>query len=131
MECTDKNCSVHGTNIPRGKSFEGVVIASRAMKTSTIEWMWRRYVPKFERYEVKRSRVKAHNPECINAQPGDKVIIKECRPLSKTKFFVITEKVGKNFELLTKGEKDIKYEGKSKKKTDVKDEDKKGRKSEE
>jgi len=39
----------------------------------------------------KRSRVAAHNPVCINAKIGDKVRIAECRPISKTKAFVIIE----------------------------------------
>ena len=49
------------------------------------------YVPKYERYLTKRSKVKAHNPDEMAATEGDKVIIKECRPLSKTKKFVVTE----------------------------------------
>ena len=52
------------------------------------------YVPKYERYERRHSRIAAHNPDCINAKVGDKVKIAECRPLSKTKHFVVIEKVG-------------------------------------
>jgi small subunit ribosomal protein S17 len=33
----------------------------------------------------------AHNPPCINAKEGDVVKIAECRPLSKTKKFVVIE----------------------------------------
>ena len=50
---------------------------------------------KFERYEKRRTRIKVHNPECINAKEGDIVKISECRPLSKTKNFVIIENLGK------------------------------------
>ena len=38
------------------------------------------------------SRITAHNPPCLDAQRGDKVKIAECRPLSKTKNFVVVEK---------------------------------------
>ena len=38
----------------------------------------------------KRSRIPAHNPECINAKLGDTVNMQETRRLSKTKSFVIT-----------------------------------------
>ena len=38
------------------------------------------------------SRITAHNPPCIDAKTGDKVKIAECRPLSKTKNFVVVEK---------------------------------------
>lgn len=42
----------------------------------------------------KRSKLHAHNPRCIRARPGDIVTIGECRPISKTKSFVILEVVG-------------------------------------
>jgi small subunit ribosomal protein S17 len=75
----------------RGRTFKGTVVSSRAQKTVTVQWMRRVYVPKYERYQVKRSKVKAHNPVEMGAKEGDTVIIKECRPLSKTKKFVVTE----------------------------------------
>jgi len=40
------------------------------------------------------SRITAHNPPCIAARRGEKVKIAECRPLSKTKSFVVVEKEG-------------------------------------
>jgi small subunit ribosomal protein S17 len=44
---------------------------------------------KYARYLKTRSKVSAHNPECISAKKGDKVLIGETRPLSKTKHFVV------------------------------------------
>ena len=76
----------------RGRTFKGKVISSKAQKTVTVEWDRRIYVKKYERYQKKRSKVKAHNE--IDAKEGDIVIIKECRPLSKTKKFVVVS-VGK------------------------------------
>lgn len=35
-----------------------------------------------------------HNPDCVNAKEGEVVKIMECRPLSKTKNFVIIQKLG-------------------------------------
>jgi len=78
----------------RGRTFRGVVIADAMQKTVTVEWERRKHVPKYERYEKKRTRIKAHNPENINAKKGDLVEIQECRPMSKTKSFVIVKKVG-------------------------------------
>ena len=78
----------------RGRTFKGVVIADGMHKTVTVEWERRKNVRKYERYEKKRARVKAHNPENVNAKKGDVVEIKECRPLSKTKHFVIVKKIG-------------------------------------
>jgi len=79
----------------RGRTFKGVVVSNKAQKTVTVQWMRRVYVPKVERYFNKRSKVKAHNPPEIGAKEGDTVVIKECRPLSKTKKFVVTEVVKK------------------------------------
>ena len=75
----------------RGRTFTGTVIADKMAKTVTVEWERQKYIPKYERYEKRRTRVKAHNPENINAKEGDMVVIKETRPLSKTKHFIITE----------------------------------------
>jgi small subunit ribosomal protein S17 len=77
----------------RGRTFKGTVVSDKAQKTVTVEWDRRIYIPKYERYLKKRSKVKAHNPEEINAKLGDVVIIKETRPISKTKKFVVTEVV--------------------------------------
>ncbi len=79
----------------RGRTFKGEVVSAKAQKTVTVQWMRRVYVPKYERYQEKRSKVKAHNPSEIGAKEGEIVIIKECRPLSKTKKFVVVEVIKK------------------------------------
>jgi len=76
-----------------GRSFVGVVISTKMAKTATVEWETKRYIPKFERYEKKRTRVKAHNQ--TDAKKGDIVRITQTRPLSKTKHFIIIEHIGK------------------------------------
>lgn len=75
----------------RGRTFEGKVISDKMNKTVTVEWDGRKLVPKFERYMKRRTRVKAHNPENIDAKLGDMVQIKETRPISKTKNFIVTK----------------------------------------
>jgi small subunit ribosomal protein S17 len=74
-----------------GKEFVGTVISDKANKTVTVEWERRRLIKKFERYERRYSRVSAPHPTAINAHHGDTVRIKETRPLSKTKNFVVVE----------------------------------------
>jgi small subunit ribosomal protein S17 len=56
-----------------------------------VERRYFHFIPKYERYERRHSRIAAYNPECISAKEGDKVKIVECRPLSKTKAFAIIE----------------------------------------
>jgi len=92
-ECDDPNCPFHGKLPIRGKILEGIVVSSKMSKTVIVERNYLHFVPKFERYERRRSRTSAHNPACINAKKGDKVKIAECRPLSKTKHFVVIEKM--------------------------------------
>ncbi len=79
----------------RGRTFEGKVVSDKMHKTVTIVWERRKYVPKYERYEKRRTKVKAHNPETINAREGDLVRIQETRQLSKTKSFIVTEIIKK------------------------------------
>lgn len=93
--CEDKKCPFHGDLKVRGRSFVGTIIASKMQRTATVEWNRRVLLPKYERYTKKRTRVKAHNPECIKAEEGDIVKIMECRPLSKTVNFIIIENLGK------------------------------------
>ena len=88
--------------IPHGRKFQGTVINAKAQQTATVEWYWKRYVPKYERYEQKRTRIHAHNSPDINAVKGDKVLVQECRPISKTKHFVIIQKIGKDTDYLEK-----------------------------
>lgn len=72
----------------RGRSFTGIVISARMSKTVTVEWPRRKYVPKYQRYEKRRTRVKAHDE--LGANVGDTVEIRETRPISKTKNFLVT-----------------------------------------
>jgi len=88
----DKHCPFHGTASLRGRIFTGKVIRAKVPKNAIIEWSWNRQVPKYERYEKRRTRITVHNPICINAQVGDTVKIMETKKISKTKNFVIIEK---------------------------------------
>lgn len=77
----------------RGRIFVGKVINAKATKTVRVEWPRRVLIPKYERYEKRRTRVQAHNPAAVNAKIGDTVRISECRPISKMKKFVVIGKV--------------------------------------
>lgn len=91
--CEDEKCPWHGKLPVRGKILKGMVVSAKAQKTAVVERNYLHYVPKYERYERRHSRISAYNPECISAKEGDEVKIVECRPLSKTKSFVVVEVV--------------------------------------
>ena len=81
----------HGTLKIRGRVFKGTVVSSRGMDTAVVKWNYYTYIPKYERYERRKTRISAHNPKCIAAAVADIVRIGECRPVSKTKKFVVFE----------------------------------------
>jgi small subunit ribosomal protein S17 len=90
--CEDVNCPFHGTLSVRGRSMDGIVVSDRMQKSVVVRIEYTRYFPKYERYARMNSRITAHNPPCIDARRGDRVKIAECRPISKTKSFVVVEK---------------------------------------
>ncbi|MBI2141219.1 30S ribosomal protein S17 [Candidatus Woesearchaeota archaeon] len=93
VSCTDGNCPIHGALRLHGRHFTGVIASARMRRTASIVIEKTRFMRKYERYERRLSSIKVHNPECISAKEGDKVEVFECRPLSKTKHFVITKKL--------------------------------------
>ncbi len=92
-ECDLETCPWHGHLKVRGRVFKGEIVSDKPLNTCIVQWHYYNYVPKYERSERKKTKVAAHNPPCINAKKGDKVKIAECRPLSKTKKFVVIEKL--------------------------------------
>ena len=94
QKCNDVKCPFHGSLSVRGRQFTGIVVSTKMRKTAVIEFNRLHFLKKYERYEKRRTKLKIHNPECINAKDGDIVRVMECRPLSKTKNFVVIEKLG-------------------------------------
>ncbi len=92
--CSDRDCPFHGTLKVRGRQFTGTVVSAKMQKTASVEWEWRQYIKKYQRYAKRTTRIKAHNPSCIDAREGELVMVIETRPLSKSKNFVIVQKVG-------------------------------------
>jgi small subunit ribosomal protein S17 len=92
--CADAKCPWHGNISLRGRMFTAKVVSARSPKTAIIQWDFVHFIPKYERYERRHSRINAYNPDCIAAKEGDTVRIAECRMLSKTKAFAVIEIVG-------------------------------------
>lgn len=100
-----KNCPFTGNLAVKKELLSGVVIKKDMNKSVTIEWNRSKYVPKYERYEVRRSRLRAHNPPCLDAQVGQKVLAARTRPLSKTKNHVILQIIDEEIKMPVHGEK--------------------------
>ena len=91
--CNDINCPFHGTLSLRGHSLEGIVVSDKMEKTIIVRRDYLNYVPKFKRYERRRSNIPAHSPPCLEIKARDKVRLAECRSISKTVSFVVIEKM--------------------------------------
>ena len=89
--CTDRHCPFHGELKVRGRIFTGSVIRDVAHKSTMIEFPRKLYLPKYERFENRRTRIKTHVPSCLTIKKGDIVKVMESRPISKTKNFVAVE----------------------------------------
>jgi len=89
--CADDDCPFHGTLSVRGQTIEGSVASTAMEKTVVVEREYDVFVPKYDRYMKRRSRVAAHAPTCFEVEVGDTVRIAETRPLSKTKSHVVVE----------------------------------------
>ena len=91
--CEDRNCPWHGKISVRGRVLECSVVSTKGHLTAILERGYHKFVPKYQRYERRKSRVVAHSPACIGAKEGERVMIAECRPLSKTKHFVVVARI--------------------------------------
>lgn len=89
--CTDKHCPFHSDLAIRGRILEGTVTKVDTFKTAKIQFIRFFYLPKYERYEKRMTKLKVHVPDCIQLKSGDLVKVAECRPISKTKNFVVVE----------------------------------------
>ncbi|EHQ36798.1 30S ribosomal protein S17 [Methanoplanus limicola] len=90
-ECNDVNCPFHGTLPVRGQVITGKVVSDKMQGSVVISRDYLHYVKKYKRYEKRSSKIHAHNPSCLGVKVGDTVKIAECRPISKTKKFVVVE----------------------------------------
>mgnify|MGYP003942505479 CR=1 FL=1 len=90
-ECNDKRCPFHGELAVRGRTLEGTVVSTRMQKSVVIQMSYTQFDKKYDRYARMSSRITAHSTPCLPVKVGDTVRIAECRPLSKTKNFVVVE----------------------------------------
>lgn len=94
QSCSDSKCPWHGELPIRGRLIEGTVVSAHMQNTVVVEWEFMKKLDKYERFTRRTSRVSAHSPPCIPVKAGDKVLVAECRRLSKTKSFVVVSTRG-------------------------------------
>lgn len=86
IECNDRLCPIHGDKKlkMRGRTFEGQVTKVLPGRV-TIEFERMLKLPKYERYEKRKTKIHARLPECMknDVAIGDLIQISETRPISK------------------------------------------------
>lgn len=92
---TDKHDPFYGNLRIRGRIFTGTIVDIKAQKTAKVVFERLVPLPKYERYEKRKTTLLVHVPDSLDINIGDVVRIGECRPISKTKNFVIIEKLKK------------------------------------
>ncbi|MCU0660049.1 MAG: 30S ribosomal protein S17 [Candidatus Pacebacteria bacterium] len=73
------------------KTLSGVVTSDKMDKTAVVSVT--RFIkhPKYKKYIKRSKKYKAHDAD-NTCKVGDKVIIEECRPMSKDKSFIVVTK---------------------------------------
>jgi small subunit ribosomal protein S17 len=94
VSCNDKFCPIHGSKKlkMRGRTFDGVVIKKLPGRV-TIQFERMLRVPKYERYEKRKTKLHARLPDCMknDVAVGDLIQIAETRPISKMIHFVVSK----------------------------------------
>jgi len=99
--CKDKFCPIHGSDKlkMRGRTFEGIVIKKLPGRV-TISFERMLKIPKYERYEKRKTKLHARLPDCMRKdfEVGDLIQIAETRPISKMIHAVVSKIIKKNVE---------------------------------
>eukprot|EP00270_Netrium_digitus_P007829 TRINITY_DN22_c0_g1_i1.p1 TRINITY_DN22_c0_g1~~TRINITY_DN22_c0_g1_i1.p1 ORF type:complete len:183 (+),score=42.53 TRINITY_DN22_c0_g1_i1:65-550(+) len=80
----DKKCPFTGSVSIRGRILTGTVHRTKMTRTIIVRRDYLHFVKKYQRYEKRHSNLAAHLSPCFRVKEGDKVIVGQCRPLSKT-----------------------------------------------
>jgi len=85
--------------VTRGRTFEGFV-TKKFPKRVVVEFTRTVFVPKYERFYMKKTRLHARLPDSManEINVGDYIRVMETRPLSKIIHFIVVGKVEKSKE---------------------------------
>lgn len=80
------------------KEMIGTVLSRKMNKTAIVEVSRKVEHPFYHRYHITRKKYKAHD-ERNECGPGDRVLMRECPPISREKRWVITQVIEKGSEV--------------------------------
>jgi small subunit ribosomal protein S17 len=85
--------SLESSKRGRRKTRIGVVSSDKAERTITVRCSFSVKHPKYQKYVRRRTTLHVHD-EANEAEVGDRVEIRECRPISKTKSWRLVRVIG-------------------------------------
>eukprot|EP00741_Cyanophora_paradoxa_P002107 tig00000551_g2043.t1 len=91
----DKKCPFTGNVSIRGRILQGVVQSTKMKRTLVVRRDYMHFIPKYNRYEKRHKNFPAHCSPAFIVNPGDTVIVGQCRPLSKTVRFNVLKVIPK------------------------------------
>jgi len=80
------------TQNKQNRTMKGLVVSDKMTKTVVVEVSGLRKHPKYKKYFKVSKRFKAHD-EDGQYHNGDKVVIKETKPISKEKRWIVVGKI--------------------------------------
>ncbi|KAF2113418.1 ribosomal protein S17-domain-containing protein [Lophiotrema nucula] len=101
----DKKCPFTGLVSIRGRILTGTVVSTKMHRTLIIRREYLHFIPKYSRYEKRHKNLAAHVSPAFRVEPGDQVVVGQCRPLSKTVRFNVLRvlpRTGKAVKQFTK-----------------------------
>ena len=100
-KCKDRLCPKHGDKKLklRGRTFDGEVVRKLPGRV-TIQFERMLKIPKYERYEKRKTKIHARLPDCMedDVAVGDLIQIAETRPISKMIHFVVSKVIRRKSE---------------------------------
>lgn len=78
----------------RGKTLQGVVVSNKMEKSIVVRVVRTEKHPVYGKVVTRSAKMHAHDPDNV-CKEGDEVIIQETRPISKTKSWVLVERLEK------------------------------------
>jgi len=75
------------------KTLQGIIIGLPTTNTAKVSVVRKWQHPLFKKSVTRSKTFACHYPEAMKLEVGESVIIRETRPISKTKHFVVMEKV--------------------------------------
>lgn len=76
----------------RGKTLQGVVVSNKMEKTIVVRVTRTVKHPIYGKVMTRSAKMHAHDPDGV-CKEGDQVIIQETRPISKTKNWILVERI--------------------------------------